>query len=98
MITWVIIIVLIVLVLIFLRLRHFKHKIFAVTIILLIFFFYLTLVNVISNTGLEIKDFNSVVKVTKIYFAWLGNVFSNFKEIAGNIIKMEWKFENSSVK
>ncbi len=98
MITWVIVILLIALAFVFLKMRHIKHKFFAVALILLIIFIYLTVSNIIAENNSDLKSFEGITQVAKLYFSWLGNVFVNLKDIGGNVIKMQWSPENSTLK
>lgn len=84
-------IILVVVTFLFLRARHFKHKIVAVVVILIILFFYVSASNIIKTQGIDLKTFEGVVQLTKLYGAWLWNMGLNIKELTGNVLKLDWK-------
>ena len=90
MISWIVIGILIVMVFYFIRMKHAKHKIFAIVIIVLILFFYTTFSAVLSKSNNDLSTFGGAVKMTKLYFSWLFNGFSNIRNLAGNAIKLDW--------
>lgn len=76
--------------------RHFKSRVWAVFLIILLLFVYISLSNIIKTSGIDIKSFEGVVKVTKLYFVWLGHAFENSKVIVGNAVKMNWGANSTS--
>lgn len=93
---WIIIAVLTVLAFLFLRVRHMKHKIYLVILILVLLFVYITASKVLVGQNINWKSATDIGKATKLYFSWLVDAGSNFKTIAGNAIKMDWKLNNST--
>lgn len=90
MIGWVIIVVLIVVLWLFLKARHMKHQWYAIFLVLLILFIYLTGWKIINDNNIDLNSFNGVMSAMKLYFSWLGNLFSNVRTIAGDAVKMSW--------
>lgn len=93
---WIIIAALVVLAFFFLRVKHIRHKVYLVAVILIILFIYITASRVLSEQEIDWKSASDVGKGVKLYFSWLGSVADNFKTIAGKVIKMDWKFNNTS--
>jgi glucan phosphoethanolaminetransferase (alkaline phosphatase superfamily) len=93
MVNWLIVVGLVVVLLVLLRFRkmeHLKTRVYVVVVIFLLIFFYLTISGVIEKNKVDIKTFDGVVSAGKLYFSWLGQVFTNSKVIAGNAVKMDW--------
>ena len=90
MINWVIIFAIAIIALIIVRIKHFKHKIFAIGIILLLVFFYVTYDAVFAGQDINLKTFEGIVSFAKIYFSWLWHAFGNAKVLTGNALKMDW--------
>jgi hypothetical protein len=75
--------------------KRFKHKFFAVLLIILIIFGYLSFIIVFKGKDVDLKSADGVQAAGKIYFAWLGSVFSNFKTITANAVHMDWKADEN---
>jgi len=92
---WIIIIILIILAFFFLRMKHLRHKIYMVVLIVVILFVYITAGNILAKHNISLKTTEGIIQGIKVYYAWLGGVFDNFKTIAGNAIKMDWKLNQT---
>lgn len=90
MIEWLIIIGLVIIAFSFLRMRHLKHKTYAIFIIVIIAFVYLSVTKVVKDNNIDLSSFNGIVSAGKVYFVWLGHVFSNLAHISGNAVNMNW--------
>lgn len=88
--------VLIVAIYVFIELKRFRHKLFAIFLIALILFFYLSFAYVLKGQNLDLKTMDGVGKATKIYWNWLGTIFSNTISITANAIKMDWRGNETS--
>lgn len=93
---WIIIAILVVVAFFILRIHHLKHKIFLFLVVFAVLFIFITASNVVTKYKIDLKSVNGIEKGAKIYFAWLGGAFDNFKSITGNAIKMDWRFENKT--
>lgn len=91
---WMIIAVLIILAFAFLRLRHIKHKVFLITVIIILLFFYATASQVLSKQNIDWKSTSGLEKGAKVYFAWLGGFAGNLKVLTANAVKMDWAQKN----
>ena len=72
------------------ELKRFRHKIFAIFLILLILFVYLTAMYVFKERDVNLKTASGFIEATKIYFNWLLSAFGNLKTITANAIHMDW--------
>jgi len=77
--------------------RRFKHKIFAILLIVVILFTYFSFFLAIKGQGLDLKTFDGVRDAGKMYFLWIGNAFDNVKIVTSNVISMNWKMDGSIV-
>ncbi len=75
--------------------KRFKHKFFAILLILLIIFSYFGFIIAIKGKDIDLKTSEGIKKAVGIYFSWLGHVFKNIKLITANAIKMDWKPESN---
>ena len=76
---------------ILIEVKRFKHKIFAIFLIVLILFTYISFSYTLSGQDLDLKTIPGLTEAGKLYFVWLGSMFSNLKSITTNAIKMDWK-------
>jgi len=72
------------------EIKRLKHKIFAIILIGLIIFSYLSASVIFKEQNIDFKSASSLMQASKIYFSWLGSVFSNLKHVTTNTIKMDW--------
>ena len=77
------------------ELRRFRHKIFAIFLIVLIIFLYVTVSYVFKHNSVDIKTVPGVIKGTQLYFSWLGSAFNNLKFVTTNAVKMNWGSNSS---
>lgn len=89
-ITWIVLIVAVALIWLFFKARHFKHRTYAILIILIFVFFFVTGVKVIGDNKLDVTTFNGVLTAGKLYFSWLFQLGGNVKNLVGNAINMNW--------
>jgi len=82
---------------VFIELKRFRHKIWAVFLIILILFTYFGFMMSIKGKNIDLKSMDGIKTAGKLYFAWLTNAFKNTKIITTNVIKMDWRGDNSTV-
>lgn len=95
---WWIIAILVILVVIVLKFKEVRHKLGFLIVLALLLFFAVTAFSVYKTHEVDLKTFDGVVTAGKIYVAWLGGVFQNFKGITGYAAKQDWKINNTSLK
>ena len=78
------------------EIKRLKHKVGAIALILLIVFSYLSFFAVFNTQKLDLKSPLGLADATKIYFSWLGSVFTNLKMLTANAIHLDWKPDNST--
>lgn len=96
-VTIIIIALVIALIWIVVELRRFKHKFFAIFLILLILFSYFGFVVTLKGKDINYKSTDGLQTVAKLYFIWVGQVFKNFKSITANAVKLDWKGNASDI-
>ena len=82
---------------IFVEVKRFKHKAFAMLLIVLIIFTYLSFVATIKGKDINLKTMDGMKEAGGLYFSWLGSVFSNLKTITANAIHMDWKVSDQEI-
>ena len=96
-VTIIIIALVIALIWIFVELRRFKHKFFAIFLIVLILASYFGFVVPLKGKDVNYKSIDGLQNVAKLYFIWIGSIFKNFKTITANAIKLDWKGDASNI-
>jgi len=95
-VTLLVIAVLLIAIWVIFEVKRFRHKIFAIFLIVLILFTYLSFVAVLKEQDLNFKSINGVSEAGKLYFSWLGSLFGNLKSITTHAIDMDWKQVNET--
>ena len=74
--------------------KRFKHKVFAMLLIILIIFTYTSFTVTLKGNSIgpeDLKTMSGIVSASKLYLSWLSSIFGNLKLITLNAIKMDWK-------
>ncbi len=88
---------LIIVIWVFVEIKRLKHKIFAIFLIVLIIFTYVSFSISVSDQNIDLKTVPGILKAGKLYFSWLGTLFSNAKSITAYAAKQDWKDYNVSL-
>ncbi len=59
-------------------------------LVFLIMFLLLGALFIISNNNLALVKKENTQKFSQIYLNWTNNIYSNFKSITGDAIKLDW--------
>lgn len=89
-ITFVVVAVLILAIWIFIEFKRFRHKIWALLLIILILFGYFSFNSAIKGEDLDLKTMDGIKEAGSLYFLWVGHAFGNMKTITSNAINMNW--------
>ncbi len=98
MVSWIIIAILILLVYLFFKAKNIQHKFYTIIVIAFLLFFYVTGSRVLSESNMDLGSFEGVITAGKLYVGWLGQVFANTKNIAGEAIEMDWTGNSTTAK
>lgn len=85
-----VVIALIAVVWMFIELKRFRHKFFAVFLVILILFTYLSFTIVLKGQNVDWKTPSGMYEAGKLYFVWLGSLFTNAKSITGHAVNLDW--------
>tara|TARA_Y100000034_G_scaffold45400_1_gene55827 strand:- start:8100 stop:8405 length:306 start_codon:yes stop_codon:yes gene_type:complete len=96
-ITMLVISVLIIAIWVIIEIKRLKHKLFAIFLIGLLLFAYFSSVVVFKEKDIDYKTIPGIIDATKIYFSWLGFIFSNMKTITAGAVQMDWE-SNETIK
>jgi len=80
------------------EIKRLKHKLIAIFLVGLLIFFFFSIKFVFDSNTVDFKTIPGVIKATKLYFSWIGSVFSNMKEITLHTINLDWNKDNESFK
>jgi len=89
-VTLFIIVILVIAIWIIIEAKRLKHKIFAVFLIALIIFSYVSASLIFKGQDIDFKTIPGIVLAGKIYFSWLGSIFTNIKTVTSRAIEMNW--------
>lgn len=95
--TLLIVLILVVAIWIIVEVRRFRHKAFAIFLIILILFTYLSFISVIKGKNLDLTSSDGLKKAGNLYVSWLGSVLQNLKTITSNAINLDWKVNETSI-
>jgi len=93
-VTLFVIAVLIIAIWVIIEVKRFRHKLFAIFLIILILFTYLSFTAVLKGKDVDLKSVSGITEAGKLYFVWLGSVFTNLRSITTHAIDMDWKDNN----
>lgn len=92
----IVVIGLIVCVWVLIEVQRLKHKIFAIILIALILFGYFSFTLVLNKENIDYTSFSGLMHAGKVYFSWLGGIFSNFKTMTSHAISLDWYPDESN--
>ncbi len=93
-----IIAVVIIIIWLVIEMKRFRHKMFAIFLIVLILFTYISFTIVLKEQNINLKTIPGIMEASKLYFSWLGHLFVNLKTITINVIKLDWVGNSSSTR
>jgi len=96
-ITLLIVLVLVAAIWVLVEFKRFRHKIFAVFLIILILFTYISFVATVKGKNIDFTTTDGLKKAGQLYLSWLGSVFKNFKTLTANAVNMNWRVNESDV-
>lgn len=93
---WWIIAVFVFIVLILFRVKEIRHRMGLLIVTLILLFFALTAYQIYKNHDVDLSNFDGVVSAGKVYFSWLGHLFSTTKKVTTYAVQQEWGFNASN--
>ena len=75
---------------IIIEIRRFRHKIFAIFLIILILFLYTSVFSVFNGKDINLSMVSGIVDAGKVYFSWIGSIFGDLKTITSNVLNLNW--------
>jgi len=94
---WIIVAVVVFAVLAIIKISNEKQKVAVRLLIILFVFLAITVSYVGVKSGADLKNFDSIVHVGKVYFAWIGNIADNVFRISGYAIHQDWSINSTNV-
>lgn len=96
-VTFIILAGLILAIWVFIEFKRFRHKIWAIALILVILLGYFSFSAAVKGKDVNLKSMDGLKNAGGLYLAWLGHAFGNMKVITTNAISMNWA-DNESEK
>lgn len=96
-ITLFVVVALVVAIWAFLQVKKVRHKVTAIFLIGLIIFTYIGFSVSLKGKDINLSTASGVIQAGKLYFAWLGSVFTNIKSITAYATKKNWTTYNKSI-
>ena len=78
------------------ELKRFKHKLFAMFLIVLILFTYISFAVTLRDHSVDLKTTSGIMTASKLYFSWLGSIFGNLKLMTLYATKIDWQNKTKS--
>ncbi|MEK6918499.1 MAG: hypothetical protein AABW73_00500 [Nanoarchaeota archaeon] len=79
------------------KFKEMRHRFLGTILLLLILSLFLSATYVINKENIDLKSGDGLSKFTKYYVFWLGNIFSNAKQITGSVINQDWALNNTNL-
>ena len=95
--TWILIGVILIILLVFFKFKEIRHKFGLVFIAIMLIFFIFSFTQIYKTNGADLKTFDGVMKVVKVYFSWLGNLFKTTGEVTTYAIHQDWGLNSSNL-
>lgn len=95
--TLLIVLILVIVIWVLVEIKRFKHKTFAILLIVLILFTYVSFLAVVKGKDINLASIDGIKKAGELYVSWLGSVFKNLKSLTTNAIQMDWKVNESEI-
>lgn len=82
------------------KFKEIRHKFSLILIALVLLFLIFSFMQVYNTNKADLKTFDGVVSVGKLYFAWLGSIFANIGKTSSFVVHQDWGLNvtNSSPK
>lgn len=95
-VTLLVIAVLLIAIWVIFEVKRFRHKLFAIFLIVLILFTYLSFTAVLKGKDVDIKTVSGLKEAGSLYVSWLGSIFGNLRSITTHAVDMDWKHINET--
>ena len=95
-VTLLVIAVLLIAIWVIFEVKRFRHKLFAIFLIVLILFTYLSFTAVLKGKDVDIKTVSGLKEAGSLYVSWLGSIFGNLRSITTHAVDMDWKQVNET--
>ena len=79
------------------KVKEVRHKMGFLVVACLCLFLALSFLQVYKSNKVDLKTFDGVVTAGKLYFGWIGQMFSNVKDVAGYAIKQDWAVNSTKL-
>ena len=87
---WISIALIVIVLMVIFKFKEIRHKFGLVIVAFILIFFLITFSSIYVAHKTDLKSFDGVIKVSKIYFSWLGSVFKNVVKVSGYAIHQDW--------
>ena len=93
---WILIVLVVLILLIIMKFKEFRHKFGFLAIAILFLFLVLSVWHVYAENKFNLNTLDGLVGAAKIYFSWLGSLFSSFVKVSSYAIKQDWGINASN--
>jgi hypothetical protein len=93
---WILLLLLVVAVYVFVKATNKGQNVWSYFLVIAAIFLLISVVYVSTSSDVELGSLDGVIGFSKLYFSWLGGVFSNFASITGNVVNLNWRAINST--
>lgn len=79
------------------KFKEMRHRFLGTILLLLILSLFLSATYVINKQKIDLKSTNGMKNFVQYYVLWLGNIFTNAKQITGSVINQDWSINNTNI-
>ncbi len=90
MIIWLWIAVALIVLMVFFKMKEIRHKFGLVVIALILLFLVFSFSQIYSKQKPDLKSFDGISQVIKVYFSWLSSIGKNILGVSGYAVHQDW--------
>ena len=94
---WILILAFVIFTIVMYKFRETGHKFRLVTITVIGLFFTISLMLIYTRNDIDLTTLQGLITAGKLYLSWLTQMFDNIVKVSGNVIKMDWGINASSI-
>jgi len=94
---WIFVALFLVVLMMVFKAKEVRHKMGFLVVACICLFLAFSFFQVYKTHKVDLKSFEGVVTAGKLYFSWLGHVFTNVKDTVGYAIKQDWSVNSTQI-
>ncbi len=87
---WIIGAVIVAALMVLFKMKELRHQTGLIVIALILLFLVISFSQVYKVNKPNLKSFDGIMDIVKVYFSWLGTIFKNVGHITGYAVHLDW--------